>query len=85
MLTRGQFLSLYADALRESPNVEWAKDEAKLAKFMEGVRSTLEWTGSASWSHKGYICKQLWAKHGPLGQKCTLVNLRALPAKEQGQ
>lgn len=75
-MTRDQFLAKYAQHL--TATYPWARDEAKLTRFMAGVAKTLD--GERTWNHDGECVTAAWREIGGKG-KPTLKALRALPAE----
>lgn len=75
-MTKAAFLSALSAQLPEK--YEWAKDPARLARFMEAVASTINRpAGGGPWHHEGEASTAAWRVIGGKG-KPTLKALRAL-------
>lgn len=77
MQTRSAFVDAYRSQLLA--RYEWAKDEAKLARFMESVRTTL-FGDKHTWHAEGVAFKEACKALG-LKARTTVKALRALPAE----
>lgn len=74
-MTRQKFLAEYRFVvLREH---EWAKDEAKLDRFMASVERTIS-TTAKTWVHDTPTVQRAWRSLGMEG-RASLKALRALP------
>lgn len=78
-MTRDEFLRAYKTQLRNT--YLWAKDQAKLGRYMSSVVNTLD--GANSWSCDGTALNLAYAMAGGTG-KPTLKVLRALPVTSEG-
>jgi len=58
---------------------DWAKDSAKLDRYMAAVQTTAnQYRGGGSWHCSGVIAETAWANIGGKG-RLSLAKLRALP------
>lgn len=73
-LTKRSFIKLYREKLIAL--CPWAKDEAKLDKFMASVIGTIQ--GENTWNRDGEAALAAWRELGGKG-KITLKALRELP------
>lgn len=80
MTTQDKFLTMYRDLLRmsEDPTYAWAKDEARLDKFLASVRRTVT-TLATTWAWDSPLARQAWTLCGMKGVRYSLSKLRALP------
>lgn len=75
-MTKAAFLKAYEEALLAEPSYDWAKDDAKRAKFLHTVSLTI--SGFATtWNHNGTAVKVAWKAIGGKG-KPSLTGLRRL-------
>jgi hypothetical protein len=74
-LTKSGFLMEYERGIVCA--YDWARDGAKLARFMDSVRRTIT-TSAKTWNHDSDVATAIWRAHGFKG-KPTLKGLRALP------
>lgn len=73
-MTKTAFIEAYKrELITQYP---WASDQAKMTRFMEGVRDTLAGV-STRWNHVGEASNAAWRAIGQSG-KPSLVKLRAL-------
>lgn len=73
MGTKEEFLTFYGACL--IADYPWARDEAKLTKFMASCSATL--AGASTWNHDGDAVRVAWKLIGGKG-KPSLKALRAL-------
>lgn len=61
--TKKQFLAAYREALatHADPLFAWAKDEAKLDRFMRSVEETIT-SQSARWNHDSPVARSVFCK-----------------------
>jgi hypothetical protein len=74
-MTKKQFLTAYRADLYV--RYDWAKDTAKLDRFMSSVERTIT-TVANTWNHDSDSARAVWRRAGLPG-KPTLKALRALP------
>lgn len=76
-MTKAKFYETYrANLIQQRP---WAQDAAKLARYMDGVKGTIE-TSRSTWNCSGDALQAAWKAIGGKG-KVTLKALRALPVE----
>jgi hypothetical protein len=75
-MSRDNFLKTYREVLEQL--YDWAKDTAKLDKYMAKVRGTIAGENNA-WHSQGPAVDAAWARIGGTG-KPTLKALRGLQA-----
>lgn len=73
-MTKEKFLTAYRDTILQS--YDWAKDTAKLDRFMESVKQSIT-TKRSTWTCEGSAVSIAWRQIGGKG-KVTLKALRAL-------
>lgn len=78
-MTKQAFLQLYRLMLAQDkePHMQWAKDEAKLDRYMASVSATIHGEAT-SWNHDAPTALRAYRALGGKG-KMTLKALRALP------